>query len=114
LNTQALFTPRILTYSCLYCAEEFKDKYCLVGGQYCPYFENSKVPESAQNLSSGALLYESLRQRCVYDTIMANNGSDTEKWFHYVVEFFDHCAKNNLFDEACSEKYLRKVGIDEE
>jgi hypothetical protein len=45
---------------------------------------------------------------------MANNGSATDKWFHYVVEFFDHCAKNNLFDEACSEKYLRKVGIDEE
>jgi hypothetical protein len=31
-----------------------------------------------------------------------------------VVEFVDHCAKEGRYDEACSEKYLRKVGINEE
>ncbi len=32
LEAKALFTPRILTYSCKFCADDFKNKYCLVGG----------------------------------------------------------------------------------
>lgn len=59
-------------------------------------------------------MYESLRQKCVYDTIMSSNSSHIDKWFHYAVEFVDHCAKNNQYDESCTEKYLKKVGIDEE
>lgn len=45
---------------------------------------------------------------------MSTNSSNIDKWFHYAVEFVDHCAKESRYDEACSEKYLRKVGIDEE
>ena len=76
LDSKALFTPRILTYSCKYCTEDFKTKHCLVGGEYCPYFQTSTVPQSVSNISgNGALMYESLRQKCVYDTIMSTNSS---------------------------------------
>jgi hypothetical protein len=38
LDSNALFTPRVLTYSCKYCSDEFKSKNCLVNGEYCPFY----------------------------------------------------------------------------
>ena len=37
LGNDALFTPRILTYSCKACSEETKRKNCYSRGEYCPY-----------------------------------------------------------------------------
>jgi hypothetical protein len=45
---------------------------------------------------------------------MSTNSSNIDKWFHYAVEFVDHCAKEGKYDDTCAEKYLRKVGVDEE
>lgn len=45
---------------------------------------------------------------------MSTNSSNIDKWFHYAVEYVDHCAKEGRYNEECSLKYLRKVGINEE
>jgi hypothetical protein len=37
LNKEALFTPRIFTYSCTSCSEEVKLKNCVSNGEYCAY-----------------------------------------------------------------------------
>lgn len=37
LSKNALFTPRILTYSCTGCSNELKQSLCLADGKYCPY-----------------------------------------------------------------------------
>ena len=36
-NDKALFTPRILTYSCPGCEQKVKDVECLSNGTYCAY-----------------------------------------------------------------------------
>ena len=36
-TSKPLFTPRIATFSCLGCSEEFKDQQCLSEGAYCAY-----------------------------------------------------------------------------
>lgn len=50
LDSNALFTPRILTYSCRHCSEEVKTKLCLADGSYCPYFPKNKIPERLAGL----------------------------------------------------------------
>lgn len=45
LGTHALFTPRILTYSCKGCSSEMKSNQCLADGLYCPYFPKQQIPE---------------------------------------------------------------------
>lgn len=35
LGDHALFTPYIVTWSCTYCEDEFKNKECVSGGKYC-------------------------------------------------------------------------------
>ena len=45
LGTNALFTPRILTYSCRGCPQEMKENLCIADGQYCPYFPKNSIPE---------------------------------------------------------------------
>jgi hypothetical protein len=45
LDSSALFTPRILTYSCRSCSEDMKRSQCLADGKYCPYFPKQQLPE---------------------------------------------------------------------
>ena len=51
LNDNALFTPRILTYSCKYCSEEVKQSTCIANGEYCPYFPKEKLPHKLEDVS---------------------------------------------------------------
>ena len=37
LTQDALFTPRILSYSCKYCDEQVKQNQCIIDGEYCAY-----------------------------------------------------------------------------
>lgn len=38
--SKPLFTPRIATYSCLGCTDEFKKQNCFSNGVYCSYTPN--------------------------------------------------------------------------
>ena len=39
-KSKALFTPRIATYPCLNCADDFKKQNCVSNGTYCGYLPN--------------------------------------------------------------------------
>lgn len=71
LNKNALFTPRILTYSCTHCAQQIKDQNCIADGNYCPYFPPTPLPRELKDVTGKQLIEESLRQRCLYNTIEA-------------------------------------------
>jgi hypothetical protein len=96
LEADALFTPRILTYSCRFCSDEIKKAQCLVDGDFCPYYKSATSPDSLQPaVMSQGLLYESLRQKCVHlETPLA--------WFTYTTRFLDNCVKLNDVSEECS------------
>ena len=76
LGKNALFTPRIITYSCKGCTEEMKSELCLADGSYCPYFPKQKIPDRMKGINDGEILTESLRQRCVYEV-----EDDGGKWY---------------------------------
>ena len=51
LNDNALFTPRIVSYSCDYCSDEVKKSSCLVNGSYCAYMPKQKLPKELNDIS---------------------------------------------------------------
>jgi hypothetical protein len=69
LNKNALFTPRVLTYSCPMCAKEVREENCIGDGMYCPYFPANPVPTQLKGIKGKQLIQESLRQRCVYEVL---------------------------------------------
>jgi len=69
LNKHALFTPRIFTYQCTNCAKEIKENHCIGDGNYCPYFPKAPLPPNLRNIKGRQFIEESLRQRCLYETI---------------------------------------------
>lgn len=86
-GSDALFTPRILTFDCQNCPKFIKDKNCLSDGRYCPYRPKSHTEEISfgqtffhslldsddnmmHNLAEKTgdldMLFESLREKCIY------------------------------------------------
>jgi hypothetical protein len=77
LGDTVLFTPHIVTWSCLKCEKEFTNKHCLAGGKYCA-MSNKGMKEDAQHnsLSGRDILMEDLREMCLYK--WAYNHTDTQ------------------------------------
>lgn len=57
---------------------------------------------------------ESLRQRCIYDTISSQNmkSQNYTQWFNYVLKFIDECDNAQSYEKDCSESVMRFVGLD--
>lgn len=59
-EADALFTPRVLTYSCTNCDDEMKKDNCFSNGEYCAY--QPKVTNYVlEGISGKQMLQESLR-----------------------------------------------------
>lgn len=50
-GSDALFTPRILTYSCKDCDQEIISKNCVSKGAYCVYMPQSPLPLEMQGVT---------------------------------------------------------------
>lgn len=96
-----MFTPRILTYDCKDCTEEVKKKSCVANGLYCPYLPKKEIPPPLKGISELALMEESLRQKCIYQTLAeeTNVNSNFTKWFNYVMNFIDTCNSVDTFND---------------
>ena len=114
LNKDALFTPRIITQSCLLCSDEEKKSKCVVDGLYCP---KEPLPEKLKGVSQLDLLEELLRQKCLYHELTYNKkdseiNSNFTKWFNYVLNFIEQCRDVQSFDGNCSQKVMKELKID--
>lgn len=105
-GADALFTPRILTYSCKDCDEDIKSKNCVSNGEYCVYMPRNPIPEEMAGVTGVQLLVESLRARCVYEVLKADVGenSDFFKWYNYLINFNQECQNKERFNEHCFTK----------
>ena len=69
-NSKALFTPRIATYPCHDCAEDFKKQNCVSNGTYCGYLPNfyKEYGLAAKNVSMTGreILIQGLREKCLH------------------------------------------------
>lgn len=85
-GNHTLFTPRILTFACETCPKFIKDTACFSDGKYCAYQPKSPDYATYNGLNSDRdLLYEALREKCLYQK---NAEDDTSKnfkmWFNYM------------------------------
>ena len=84
---------------------------------YCTYFPKQQIPERMVGVQDGLILYESLRQRCVYEVTKQEVGpssSTLDKWFAYTVGFLDNCLDKSKFGEDCAIAQMKKTGVNHE
>ncbi len=98
LGENALFMPRILTYSCPECSLEKKQTSCIADGLYCAYSPKAEQPNHLRKVHEAELLHESLRQRCIYTEQLKVNQNFTS-WFNYMLQFMDNCVSDDKFNE---------------
>lgn len=113
LKDQALFTPRILTYACPQCSSELKQDSCLADGAYCAIFPAAKLPGPLANLKGRQMLEESLRERCLYQSLVDNYSVNQNftHWFLYAVRFLERCNEWDTFTGDCSYGVMKTLGI---
>jgi hypothetical protein len=83
LSDNALFTPRVLTYACPHCSAEIRSDSCIGDGAYCAIFPSFKLPLELRDIKGKQLLEESLRERCLYDTLVDDyqQNANFSQWF---------------------------------
>ena len=93
-GNKPLFTPRIATYPCLTCDEEFKSKHCVSNGEYCGYTPsfyqryNLDAPDSHFEITGREVIIQSLREKCL-NRIMVDKYQDQGDmfWTYYGYDY---------------------------
>ena len=103
---QALFTPRILTYSCTDCDARVKETQCISNGEYCVFNPKHGIPSKMHGVTGKQLLTESLRARCVYEVLRSLKGEDQDfiKWYNYMINFEEECNTLEKFNADCANR----------
>jgi hypothetical protein len=83
-------------------------QHCLRGGKFCAY------PRYDLNVDDGKeILFEDMRQKCIYNVTQNNENSDVETYWNYMTNFFDLCLNKSKFNFECSQEVADLVGIDQ-
>jgi len=104
-GSNALFTPRIVTFACENCPKYIRESQCISDGKYCPYraaghdempnplkfgslaldFGDSKLHALANVVEDKVLIMEALREKCVYESVVAEDETLVlKKWYNYM------------------------------
>lgn len=105
-GADALFTPRILTFDCENCPKSVREANCLSDGRYCPYrprshkdeysyqgsffhdvldSTDSQIHNVASKVGDLDMLFESLRERCLYEKVLHDDKSSVLLlWYQYM------------------------------
>ena len=80
-NNKPLFTPRIATYPCINCDEEFKSTHCVSNGEYCgftpAFYQEYHLdnPDSKFRITGRQTIIQGLREKCL-NRIMVDKWND--------------------------------------
>ena len=93
-----LFTPRIATYECINCSEEFKKANCMSEGQYCSYtpnfYKEYKLESKGFKMTGKDILYQGLREKCLHK-IMSEKYNDEGDLFWTFFGYTGKCFVDN-------------------
>lgn len=95
------FYPHHVLWYCTGCKAggyQVPSPNCLSGGRYC-----SPDPDGNGPLDGRAIVYEDLRQICVYE-LTGDKGVKT--WFEYITRVYDNCYSSGL-QAACSQEAMK-------
>ena len=120
-SKKPLFTPRVATFSCATCDQDFKEKNCLSNGTYCAYtpkfFDEYKMKNADFELTGREILIQSLREKCLHDIISEkyhNEGVIFWTFFKYLDNcFVENGVKAKSLDDCYDWSTVKINGVDE-
>ena len=107
-TSKPLFTPRIATYACLACTDEFKKQNCFSNGVYCsftPSFQKEYNLESRGFSVSGKdILTQALREKCLHQ-LMSTKYHDEGDLFWTFFGYISECFGNENDKETVKKSF---------
>ena len=97
---EVYFEPKIVTYSCVFCDKELKEKECVSNGRYCAM--NHQGPY----IRGQDILMEDLREHCLYTLLDKKN--EQMKWWNYMKKVHSICYDS--INEECSRLGHKDIG----
>ena len=83
-SSKPLFTPRIASYSCTKCDDDFKQTTCLSDGLYCgfmpDFYTEYGLAEKGVSMTGREVLIQGLREKCLHK-IMSEKYNDEGSLF---------------------------------
>ena len=123
-----LFTPRIATYSCVNCEDDFKVRNCLSNGAYCGYtpnfYKEYNLEERGVSMTGREVLTQALREKCLHQimsTKYKDEGDIFWTFFGYLSQCFldengnlkDHHETPKSFDECYDWSTVKIENVEE-
>ena len=109
-KAKPLFTPRIATFDCLTCSQEFKDENCMSQGTYCgfqpSFFKEYELDKKGVTITGRDVLTQALREKCLHK-IMSSKYKDEGDLFFTFFSYLRKCfEKEGSFGSSGAPKSL--------
>lgn len=92
-DSKPLFTPRIATYDCIDCTDEFKKDNCMSNGVYCSFtpnfYKEYKLEEKGIHMTGKETLMQALREKCLHKIMSEKYRDEGDLFF----TFFGYTGK---------------------
>jgi hypothetical protein len=102
LGDKTLFTPHYFFWSCEQCDRQTKREDCFGDGKYC------SLDQENHGISGQDIMYENLRQKCLFDRLTKENKVDN--WWEYIGKVHAHCYDG--ITKECSKQVHDKLDMD--
>merc|ERR1719382_615323 len=105
-NNKPLFTPRIATFTCWDCDQEYIQQNCVSNGVYCgftpSFFQKYHLdnPDSKFKMTGREVIIQSLREKCLFK-IMSDEFNDSGDMFWTFFGYNKECF-TNIEEQATS------------
>ena len=104
-TSKPLFTPRIATFTCMGCAEDFIEQNCVSDGMYCGYtpnfYKEYDLESKGVSMTGREVLTQALREKCLHNimsTKYKDEGDLYWTFFNYIGKCFtDDFTMNSSF-----------------
>lgn len=103
LGNKVLMTPHYITFDCQQCDDSKRNNDCYGEGKFCA------LNQSNINLKGQEIINEDLRQACVYNNSMSDNGNAQNFW-DYMARAHASCA--GYINEDCSKRVHSDLNLD--
>lgn len=96
-----LFTPRIATFSCLDCGDDFKKVHCMSEGVFCAYtpnfYQEYDLQAKGVSMTGKEVLMQALREKCLHK-LMSNKYQDEGDLYWTFFSYLGKCFGSNKED----------------
>jgi hypothetical protein len=111
-SKKPLFTPRVASYSCTKCDDDFKKTTCLSDGLYCGYmpdfYKEYNLAEKGVSMTGREVLIQGLREKCLHKIMAEKYGDEGSLYwtfFGYVDKCFVETDEFSQVKKSLSECY---------